>query len=368
VSERESQLIASVDVPEDRGPPRIARSIFVLAGLVVLLLLAFWVTPRSPKPETELPTGQAATSSVPPVHPQPGDGFEFHRLSRPDRTVAYDENGAILATFTDGARTVVFSGPIRTFSEPKTTPAVVRTDAWVRLAPQSWSAGSETSPWFVEWFADALNDRSPDVLAIGMQYVDSAPAQHAEGVRYAGDASFGPLNPNWRPGIRSDRRDEESDFYDYLGVGWTFPDGVEEAPEERRYGSVDCSGFIRLVYGYRLGFPLRGDNESGPELPRRAFAMATAGPGVTIIPEQGAQATDVGVLQPGDVVFFEIDERNGSELDHAGIVLGLDQHGHPRFLSSREEANGPTLGDLGGTSRLDGSGFYAKGLRSAKRL
>jgi hypothetical protein len=354
---------------EKRRLPTTARSLIVAAGFTVLLVLAFWVSPVAKTPEREVPTSQTESAAAPSgPHPSPVGGYRFDRLSHPNRTVAYDSDGQSLATFTDGARTVVFNGPVRTFSEPKTTSAVVRTDAWVRLAPQPWSAGSETSQWFAEWFPNALIDRSPDVLAVGMEYVDGAPAQHADGVRYAGDAGFGPLNPDWRPGTRSDRRDEESDFYDYLGVRWKFPDGVEESPEERRYGSVDCSGFIRLVYGYRLGFPLRSDNDSGGELPRRAFAMATAGPGVTIIRDRGAQATDVGALQPGDLVFFEIDDRNGSELDHAGIVLGLDQAGHPRFLSSREEANGPTLGDLGGTSRLDGSGFYAKGLRSAKRL
>jgi hypothetical protein len=31
-------------------------------------------------------------------------------------------------------------------------------------------------------------------------------------------------------------------------------------------------------------------------------------------------------------------------------------------------ADGPTLGDLGGTSLLDDGGYYSRSLRSAKRL
>jgi hypothetical protein len=48
--------------------------------------------------------------------------------------------------------------------------------------------------------------------------------------------------------------------------------------------------------------------------------------------------------------------------------LGRDNTGHHRFISSRHKANGPTLGDLGGTSLLDDDGFYSRGFRSAKRL
>lgn len=67
-------------------------------------------------------------------------------------------------------------------------------------------------------------------------------------------------------------------------------------------------------------------------------------------------------------MFFEIDPRTGDRLDHVGMYMGLDAEGYPRFISSREEANGPTFGDKRGDARLDGNGYYAKGLRSAKRL
>lgn len=63
-----------------------------------------------------------------------------------------------------------------------------------------------------------------------------------------------------------------------------------------------------------------------------------------------------------------LDQRTKERLDHVGMYVGHDTDGHKIFISSREEANGPTIGDKGGTSRLDGNGYYAATLRSAKRL
>jgi cell wall-associated NlpC family hydrolase len=293
--------------------------------------------------------------------------YTFDRVAAPDRTVVREANGAIVATFTDGARTVSLTGPERTFSEPSTTSAQVRTTTWVRLAPRPWRARAEHAAWFEPWFLKALRNRSPDVLAITMQYLYGKPALSKDRVRYAGDASFGPIDPNIPYGD-TDFRLEQSDFYDFLGISWRFDDGVTERSEATRYGAVDCSGYIRLVYGYRLGYPLRSDNEDGTQLPRRAFAMATVGPGVVVIPNKGKRPTDIGVLQPGDLVFFDIDRRDGPRIDHSGIYLGLDTDGHPRFISSREQADGPTFGDVGGKAVLDGDDYYARLFRTAKRL
>ncbi|MGQ4420773.1 hypothetical protein ACN6LA_001105, partial [Streptomyces sp. SAS_269] len=71
----------------------------------------------------------------------------FERLSAPDRTVVRAGDGGTLATFTDGARTAVLTGPSRTFSEPRTTEAKVTTDAWVRVLPHAWQRGMEKSAW-----------------------------------------------------------------------------------------------------------------------------------------------------------------------------------------------------------------------------
>lgn len=299
----------------------------------------------------------------------PTAGYRYERLAKPARTVVRDGDGAVVATFTDGARTAVLTGPTRTFAEPRTTDAKVVTDSWVRLLPQAWTKDGEKGAWFKDWFKKNLGSKQPDVFAMAMDYGDKTPEQkNPQGLKYIGDAEFGPINPEGT--VAGDLRLEESDFYDYLGVSWQFRDGMLKYSEQMRYRAVDCSGFIRLVYGYRAGFPLNGDDKSlGGGLPRTANGMARTGPGVPVIPlTDDARPASIDVLHPGDLVFFEIDARTGARLDHTGIYLGLDTDGHPRFISSREEANGPTLGDLGGDSRLDGKGFYASGLRSAKRL
>lgn len=139
-----------------------------------------------------------------------------------------------------------------------------------------------------------------------------------------------------------------------------------------RAKSLDCSGFVRMVLGYRTRYPLMSSDTSGDGLPRTANGMARSDEGADVLPLTGVSADDrpsaIDQLQPGDLVFFKLDARTKDRLDHVGIVLGYDTEGHLIFVSSREEINGPTIGDVGGVSRLDGNGYYAKTLRSAKRL
>jgi cell wall-associated NlpC family hydrolase len=295
----------------------------------------------------------------------------FERLSAPGRTVVRAADGGTLATFTDGARTAVLTGPTRTFSEPRTTKSKVTTDAWVRVLPHTWKAGAEKSAWFKTWFKKTLGDKSPDVFAVAFQYSSAgAPKKHNKaGVRYAGTAHFGPRNSAVNSPLDFAYHDERSDFYDYLGIDWTFPDGTRVQPDQARYGDVDCSGFQRLVWGYRMGIPLHNTNTKGTGLPRRAYAIAADGPGHLVIPHTGTQqAADLDTLQPGDLVFFAIIKDRPDFIDHCGMYMGLDDQGRHRFYSSRSAANGPTLGDLSGHSLLDGTDFYARGFRAARRL
>ena len=94
---------------------------------------------------------------------------------------------------------------------------------------------------------------------------------------------------------------------------------------------------------------------------RRRSRLRSTARGITLphhASQQIRRGTPVGRkdLRPGDLVFFH----RGRGIGHVGIYLGLDSEGHQRFLSSRKTANGPTLGDLGGRSILDGSGLYAR--------
>jgi cell wall-associated NlpC family hydrolase len=304
------------------------------------------------------PAGEAGPAGAPKK-------LSFTRLAKPARTVVTDPRGATVAVFTDGARTVRLRGPSRTLREPKYTEAVVTTDAWVRLAPKEWRKGAEQATWFGPWLTKALADRSPDVLAIATEYIHGAkPRLDEQGRQIAGDAAFGPLSD-----IDPDGRAENSDFYDYLGERWTFPtDGRKERPDAARARSLDCSGYLRMVYGYRLGYPLRGTNTKGTGLPRRAYAMAEFGPGVQLVSNTGERARDYDLLQPGDLLFFNAGPVQNAHIEHSGMYLGVDSDGHHRFISSRATANGPTMGDLGGASLLDGSGYWAVRYRTARRI
>ena len=56
------------------------------------------------------------------------------------------------------------------------------------------------------------------------------------------------------------------------------------------------------------------------------------------------------------------------DLDHVGMYLGRDTNGHYGFISSRKTADGPTMGDRGGKSILDGTGLYARTFRAVRRV
>jgi cell wall-associated NlpC family hydrolase len=308
---------------------------------------------------------QAAPSSGFGAAPETAAASEFTtaRLSDPDRTVVSDGTGAVVAVFTDGARTVRLTGPQRTFAEPDHTDATVTTDAWIRLAPAEWQDGEEAADWFEPWLTEALADESADVFAIAYEYVAGAPEQVDEGLQIAGDASFGPPSE-----LDSDGRAERSDFYDYLGVEWEFSEGPAGEPKPDHFQSLDCSGYLRMVFGYRLGYPMHNTNEPGPGLPRRAFAIAEHGPGTLLIENTGEPSRAYELLQEGDLVFFHSDDPDPDVIGHSGIYLGVDSNGDHRFVSSRVTVNGPTMGDVGGASILNGSGYYAEQFLAARRL
>lgn len=254
--------------------------------------------------------------------------YTLLRLDDPARTEVLDDAGAWLATFTDGSRSVLVRGPSRTFDED-TAAAPVVTDVWVRIYPDAFAGKVD-----VGWLGAALADESPDILAVSMDYLGDV-------------ASYGPL----LDGVRQ----EGSDFYDFLGVDWLFPSGMAY-PEKMQLGDLDCSGFVRMVYGHHGGLPLSLAPQAG-FVPRRSFEIFDAAPGV-----------QVREPQAGDLLFFDASTDDGDRIDHVGIYLGLDTAGKRRFISSRRGADGPTMGDQNGASILDGTGLYAKSFRGIVRL
>jgi hypothetical protein len=266
---------------------------------------------------------------------------------------------------TDDARSVVLVGPKRRFEEATAKSAVVTT-AWVRVLPAPFAGTIDVAT--TAWLNAALADARPDILALSMQYIAGAPPLFDDHqVQIAGDADYGP------PGIRGARR-EGADFNDYLGQPWSFADGKKRRPRGDMLHSLDCSGFIRMIWGFRAGLPMAHAAVTvGDAIPRRAAQMNTLAPGVVIIARHAARGTTTAPppldrLQPGDLVFFDADPSDGTAIDHVGIYLDKDLGGHLRFISSRKGANGPTLGDEHGASLLDGTGLYARSFRSARRL
>ena len=232
--------------------------------------------------------------------------LQVRRLTNPDRTEITDTRRRWMARFTDGATTVTSSGPRRRFSEPTAADAVTHT-VWVRTLPKPFT-GTVDEAWLTAALqANAL--RVPDVLAIAMQYIRGAAALLDGPLQIAGDAEYGPLV--------NGKREEGADFNDYLGVTWTYADAVDP-PETRQFRSLDCSGFVRMVWGYRHSLPGQPRRDRVPltlaptssrrAMPRRAFEICQSAPGVVTIANDGGQVQDLSALAVGDLVFFDADD------------------------------------------------------------
>ena len=125
---------------------------------------------------------------------------------------------------------------------------------------------------------------------------------------------------------------------------------------------------MRLLFGYRLGVPMvltpLADHSA---MPRRSFEIYAAAPGVVTIADTFVKA-DAAKLSAGDLVFFDGTVDDAQQIDHVGMYIGVDELGNHRFISSRKTVNGPTLGDTGGRSILEGTGLYSTSFRAARRL
>jgi hypothetical protein len=245
------------------------------------------------------------------------------------------------------------------------TPPSVTHSTWVQLLPAPFAGAVDET-----WLAGALS-ASTDVLSIGMEYITGGSKEAEYGPLYAPGRSFELAHAD------DGTRQEGSDWNDYLGVTGNYPDlatPTTDAAESYQLGCLDCSGFVRAVFGYRGGLPMCLDDPAdynGLRIPRRAVDQNASGPGVTVALGAGA-APDLSQLLPGDVLYFDADTSNPTEeegqIDHTGIYLGVDAAGKRRFLSSRKVASGPTLGDLGGPSIIDGAALYARSLRRIRRF
>ncbi|MRG95045.1 hypothetical protein [Polyangium spumosum] len=289
-------------------------------------------------------------------------------------------DGEPVAWFTDGAYTVRMAGPSRSFSAGSVTAPGVVTTAWVRTMSEPFDAASASEAELAAWLdaARGVNCEAgtKDVLAIAYEYVEGA----KKDARYALGA----------------------DFHDYLGLSWDPVDAKSILPDVGHEGSLDCSGYMRLVWGSRTNLDFGGESARIPlslkavtgHLPRSSEDMYRFGPGKLVVPFrtqpagapafQGAPTTtELARIQPGDLVFFDSAcsyvastalacGKDPSVISHVGMFVDRDTSGNYRFISSRATANGPTVGNTGGWSvfngGVDGSGSYPQRFRAARRL
>ena len=329
-----------------------AVAVLVLAGCAAVY--AVLLGPAGPSAEPE-PVVQGSEFNAP--KPAGPNGYRFRAVSR--GTLATTKSGQPVARFTTGARTAVIFGPSRTFSESGLGDVRITSRAWVRVLDRPWKPSAKAQRAVTKWLDKSLDWKEPDVLGVAFQYVGHAKdIRNPAGLRLAGNANFGEELQG--------TRDRGGDFNDYLGVDWTFPDGRSKQAYPDRYGDVDCSGYLRLVWGYRMGIPLAWQPSVVPgALPRSADWIGKHGPGVMLFKTRPTPA-QISRLRPGDLVFFDTDD-NG-RYNHSGILVGKDSRGDLRFISSRGTSNGPTIADTGGKSIVTGDGHYASALIAARRL
>ncbi|MFJ6941004.1 NlpC/P60 family protein [Streptomyces sp. NPDC101132] len=243
-----------------------------------------------------------------------------------------------------------------------TPPSVTHGD-WVRVLPApfdgTWTPALEQT---VRGWTGSL---APDALAYAAMFLPGAPpvtsgAGPAAGRKVLGEAQYSPAD------TYGDRT-VGADFHEFMGVDWTFPDGRVKTADAAFLGSLDCSGYTRMVYGHHMGVPVADVNDPSPaRLPRTSAQMADHAPGVRLARTSGATPDVLALLQPGDLLFWDTDK--DGEVDHVGIHLGTDAAGKARFLSSRKTVNGPTMADVAGASLLDGGGTYDTTLHTVHRL
>ncbi|WP_254705785.1 NlpC/P60 family protein [Streptomyces vilmorinianum] len=251
-------------------------------------------------------------------------------------------------------------------------PPSVTHSHWVRLLDEpfdgTWTPALED---VIRGWAGSL---APDALSYAAMFLPGAPAvtsgrKEPLGAQVLGAARYGKPDAQGLLPVGAD-------FHDYMGQAWSFPDRTSpKPPEEGQAGNLDCSGYVRMVYGYHMGIPMYEDVDPAKRaLPRKSGAMVEYAPGVRVAskPDDNSELPQATPIQPGDLVLFDandpVDAGEPYTVDHVGIYLGVDGDGRRRFLSSRKSCNGPTMADLAGASLLDGTGLYAVSLRTVHRL
>ena len=151
------------------------------------------------------PSASARAGGSKPAPPEAASsGLRVVERTDPPRTHVVDANGALVASFTRAARTVVVYGRTRTLRErdvafptadlpplgaddgdgsssPTRTHVAppVTTTAWVRVLAQPYEGTMTTAHW--AWLRERRDDASDDVLAIAYRFTTGGPKDAAFG-------------------------------------------------------------------------------------------------------------------------------------------------------------------------------------------
>lgn len=278
-----------------------------------------------------------------PKHP----GYEVRRLADPDRHEVYDATDQWIATYTLGSFTVTYRGAHRVFHQNNAT---IAGDIWARMLPVPFDGRIDFAH-----LDEMRTDPSPDLLAIGAQYLDGVPPIYSGGIQLAGDSGYG-------EGIGSD-------FRDYLGITYVYSSGSIVSPRESRFLTMDCSGYLRMAFGYR-GSPYRIPFGTGG-LPRTSNDQFFYGHGTVIIPYADAKPDPAMLarLMPGDAVFFKSSDARDVLINHVGYYIGRDQNNRMRFIHSLSSyVDGPRFDVSPSLYVLDGNTSWPGYLRAVRRF
>jgi cell wall-associated NlpC family hydrolase len=260
-------------------------------------------------------------------------------------------------------------------------PPTIVHNQWVRIMDSPFDPTGAGVPY--RWLREKLVSDDEDVIVWATSYLSNVPITMSRkpssrdkpsvvvssGTKLAGETAYGSADS-------AGYRIEGADWNDYIGVDVQYPVYGSDPAEAYELEALDCSGFVRMVYGYRGGMPLeRTASNDGVHIPRVSRDIELYGPGIQVFslsvrPTQ----TEFDQLQVGDIISFDAGvgaptEEEG-EIDHNGIYLGVDTNGLHRFVSSRKTANGPTMSDIGGKSVVDTvlTNLYSVSFRASRRF
>ena len=278
-----------------------------------------------------------------------------------------------VATFTTGCQTVTMSGDSRNLFDEGLT---ITHSTWVRLLNVPFNGQVDTNWILTTLPQNSINAGSPDIIDIAMLYLEDGDS----------NAAYGPQGSV----------SENSDFNDYLGTDttysphWSYDDqhlynSWTHYADANRLGCLDCSGYMRMIWGYHGGLPMTYHvNPNAPitAIPRRSYLIWEECIGKQVMTNydynSNKAADKLALLNIGDLVVFDADDTPAEEIgrvDHIGMYIGDDAQGNMRFVHSRSTNNiGPTFGnDAGGKCIINNDGtdnwlYYAKALVGARRL